>query len=101
MTTTVSGRPNALQIDSRDNVAVALDEIPKGAGVILQGKDSISALNSVPFAHKVALCRISAGEPVIKYGAAIAFATADIQMGEWVHEHNARSFFGAKRETNS
>lgn len=101
MTTTAPRRPNALQIDSRDNVAVALDEISKGAVVILQGKDLISALNSVPFAHKVALRRISPGESVIKYGVAIAFATADIQMGEWVHEHNARSFFDAKRETSS
>ena len=44
MTTTAPRRPNALQIDSRDNVAVALDEISKGAVVILQGKDLISAL---------------------------------------------------------
>jgi altronate dehydratase len=70
-----------LKIHPDDNVAVVLEE---------------GGENGVPFAHKVALKRIATGEAVVKYGAPIAFATRDIEEGEWVHEHNARSYFVEK-----
>ena len=37
---------------------------------------------------KYALCPISAGEAVIKYGFPIGEATAPIREGELVHSHN-------------
>ena len=94
-------RRNALHIDSRDNVAVALEEILAGSDIFLESDLSIRAIDAVPFAHKIAIHAIALGEHVLKYGAPIAFATADIRTGEWVHEHNAKSFFAAKREAGS
>lgn len=38
--------------------------------------------------HKYALCRINAGEDIIKYGSPIGHATSDIEVGEHVHSHN-------------
>ena len=51
----------------------------------------------IPFAHKVALQAIAPGEAILKYGVPIAFATASIKPGGWVREHNAQSYFAAKR----
>ena len=87
----------ALRIDPRDNVAVALEEIAAGSRVLIQGT-TLEALDRIPFAHKVALQPIAPGEPILKYGVPIAFATARIRPGDWVHEHNAQSYFAAKRK---
>jgi hypothetical protein len=87
----------ALQIDPRDNVAVALDDIPAGSQVVVQGA-KIAALDRIPFTHKLALEAIAPGEAIRKYGVPVAFATAAIQPGDWVHEHNAQSYFAAKRK---
>jgi len=61
-------------INEKDNVAVCL-----------AGNDTI------PAGHKLALCDISQGDFVIKYGQIIGRATRDIKAGEWVHTHNVRS----------
>jgi hypothetical protein len=87
----------ALQIDPRDNVVVALDDIPAGSQVFIQGT-MLAALDRVPFAHKMAIQSISPGEPILKYGVPIAFATTSINPGNWVHEHNAQSYVAAKRK---
>ena len=92
-----ASRRNTLRIDSQDNVAVALEEIPAGSTVACHGEDVVAA-TTIPFAHKIALVRIGNGTPVLKYGVPIAFATADIEAGAWVHEHNAKSYFVAKKE---
>jgi altronate dehydratase len=91
--------PNALRIDARDNVAVALKELRAGDGVSAAGVDDLAASMDVPFAHKIAVGDIRRGEPVLKYGVAIAFATRDIARGEWVDRHNAKSYFVAKKES--
>ncbi len=71
-------------IDPRDNVTTVLDQ---GVGLRrLQGGMEVAP--GVPFGHKVALCAIAHGEPVIKYGVAIGRATCDIASGEHVHVHN-------------
>jgi len=87
----------ALRIDPRDNVAVALDDIAPGSQVLIQGL-TLEVLDRVPFAHKMAIRPIAAGEPILKYGVPIAVATVSIRPGGWVHEHNARSYFAAKRK---
>lgn len=42
----------------------------------------------LPAGHKVAACRIAAGERVRKYNVVIGAATRDIEAGEHVHGHN-------------
>jgi hypothetical protein len=44
--------------------------------------------------HKIALRRIAAGEPVIKYGSPIGTASRDILAGTHVHTHNVVSSRG-------
>lgn len=44
--------------------------------------------------HKYAICDISAGENIIKYGAPIGHATCDIKKGEHVHSHNLKTNLG-------
>ena len=51
----------------------------------------LAALSAeTPMGHKVALFAIRKGEPVIKFGAVIGHATADIAPGDHVHLHNLR-----------
>ena len=96
----MEAKAKALVIDGRDNVAVALEDIPAGATVEILGSEvrAVRVESAVPFAHKIALTTINAGGAVLKYGVPIGFATTGIATGEWVHEHNAKSYYAAKRE---
>ena len=55
----------------------------------------INALDNVEInlddGHKYALCDISSGENIIKYGNPIGHATADIKKGEHIHTHNMKT----------
>ncbi len=75
-----------LVIDATDNVTTLLDECTDVG--VLRGGAPVSI--GIPFGHKVALRPIAAGDPVVKYGVAIGFATNDIATGEHVHVHNCR-----------
>ena len=57
--------------------------------------DSLVVREAIPFGHKVAIRAIANGEHVIKYGASIGVAVADIQPGDHVHLHNLRSVRGS------
>ncbi len=76
-------------INEKDNVAVALQELPAGSDL-----DGIVTKMPVPQGHKVALADIGEGEPVIKYGAPIGTAKEAICAGEWVHTHNVKTGLG-------
>ena len=81
-----AGKHRVVRIHPADNVAVAVDALAAGSQFTLG--QSHQALGEVPAGHKVALVRIGAGEPVIKYGFPIGRATSAIEPGEWVHSHN-------------
>lgn len=68
----------------QDPVAVALADLSNGED--LPGGGAVRG--SVPRGHKVALCDIATGGPVLKYGQIIGHATRDISSGEHVHSHN-------------
>lgn len=72
---------DTLQIHPDDNVAVALTD----------GTD-------VPRGHKVAVAAIEEGDPVIKYGYPIGFATTPISVGAHVHSHNLRTALDGELE---
>ncbi len=71
-------------LHEKDNVATVLDDEEDKKlledGTLLKG--------NIPIGHKIALCDIVMGEPVIKYGVKIGLATSDISRGEHVHIHN-------------
>jgi altronate hydrolase len=79
-----------LQIDPRDNVAVALDTLAAGLATEVAGRQ-ITVLREIPRGHKVALKAIAARENIIKYGHPIGHATQAIPAGEWVHVHNLKT----------
>ena len=82
---------NAMIIDSKDNVAVAIEPIAKGetATYVCEGKEvSLPALEDITIYHKLAAQDIKKGEPIIKYGEHIGLAARDIKKGEHVHCHN-------------
>ena len=82
---------NAMIIDSKDNVAVAIEPIAKGetATYVCEGKEvSLPALEDITIYHKLATRDIRKGEPVVKYGEHIGLAAEDIPVGYHVHVHN-------------
>lgn len=50
--------------------------------------------------HKYAVCHISKGENIIKYGQPIGHATEDIAPGDHVHSHNLATNLSGKIEYN-
>ena len=82
---------NAMIIDAKDNVAVAIEPIAKGdnAVYVCEGREvSLPALEDITIYHKLAARDIAKGEPVVKYGEHIGIASSDIKAGEHVHVHN-------------
>ena len=74
-----------LRIHEKDNVAVALNDIPPGSEI---GENRLDTIDPIPAGHKVALLPINKGDRVIKYGQIIGFAKMDINPGEHAHTHN-------------
>jgi galactarate dehydratase len=84
MTSNGSSQPLCIRVDPRDNVAIIVNEggLPAGTRV----NDGVVLAEAIPEAHKVALCAIAEGEPIIRYGVVIGFAAEPIASGSWVHE---------------
>ncbi|MCH5317893.1 MAG: altronate dehydratase [Eubacterium sp.] len=81
------------KIHSDDNVAVALENIKAG-----YAENGITALDNIPFGHKILLADLKAGESVIKYGYPIGHITVDTPAGSHVHEHNLKTDLASKPE---
>ncbi|MBR2133081.1 MAG: altronate dehydratase [Eubacterium sp.] len=73
-------------IDKNDNVAVALEALPKG-----YTENGISLVEDIPFAHKVALHNMKKGDSIIKYNNIIGTLTRDVKAGEHIHTHNLKT----------
>lgn len=84
---------NYMQIHEKDNVVVAIQEIAAGE-TIETGNLQVTAKETIPAGHKMALCDISAGGDVIKYGCRIGQAKEEIKAGGWVHTHNLKTALG-------
>lgn len=78
--------PTAIRLHPRDNVAVALVDLPAGAIV-----ESVTLCEPIPRGHKFAIDRIPAGNAVLKFGHPIGRAACDIAQGAHVHSHNLAS----------
>lgn len=86
-----------IKIHENDKVIVALKTISPGETltVEVQGKTGqVTAREEIPAGHKMAICDISAGEEIIKYGCRIGNAKEDIQAGQWIHTHNIKTALG-------
>ena len=74
------------RINELDNVAVALEEIEKG-----YCENGITALDDIPFGHKLLLCDLKQGENIVKYGNPIGHITGDTKAGSHIHSHNLKT----------
>lgn len=83
----MNNRPAILRIHSNDDVAVALQELPAGS-VHSLGHLVVTAQETIPRGHKLALRAVRKDEHLHKYGHAIGHATQDLQPGSWIHHHN-------------
>lgn len=77
----------AIHLNPRDNIAIARLALPEGQPVHLAGV-RLTLPAPVPGGHKLALRPIAPGEPVLRYGEIIGFASRPIAPGEHVHTHN-------------
>ena len=76
-----------LKIHELDNVGVLISDVSAGQEVL----DGLVVAEVIRAGHKIALCSINKGEPVIKYGCPIGRASGDISAGEHVHTHNLKT----------
>jgi altronate dehydratase small subunit len=88
-----------LKLNSKDNVAVALQTLNAGdiASIILEDNivSEIKTQKEILFGHKVAVNQIESGQEVLKYGEVIGVATCSINKGDHVHVHNVKSIRGS------
>jgi len=102
---------NFLKIHDNDNVVVALNNLPAGEIIRVQGRENsagqsgsegqegpamleITALEEIPAGHKMAIYDIPKGGEVIKYGYRIGNAKEAIRAGAWIHTHNVGTALG-------
>lgn len=83
-----------IRLNEADNVAVA--RVDLAPGLLLSEFDPpVQVVEAIAAGHKVALRRIAAGEPVLKYTQVIGSAACDIRPGEHVHVHNVEMMASA------
>lgn len=80
-----------------DNVATAMEDVKPGkvrvTGENYFHKNGVTALQEIPFGHKIALCDMEEGDSIIKYGVCIGVVTKKIKKGMHVHLHNMKSVY--------
>ena len=92
---------NALLMDPSDNVVTCVNEVAAGQPVVYRKGDAtltLTALEDIPYCHKIALVDIPEGGEVIKYGESLGKTNAAIPAGHWVAHHN---LFSVPRDYDS
>jgi len=89
----------ALYVNDLDNVAtIFVNGIESGTEVTVRDKKgqdtNITALDPIPYGHKIAVRDITEGELIMKYGEEIGIATKNIAKGAHVHVQNVDSLRG-------
>ncbi len=72
--------PKVMQLDPRDNVLIALEDLPAGETVRL-GDKTWTLVTSVPCKHKVVIQARQPGDPVLMYGVLVGRAREPIAAG--------------------
>jgi altronate hydrolase len=73
-----------IHLHPEDGVVIARATLLPGAPVA----EGVAAAERIPAGHKVAIRPIATGEPILRYGQIIGFATGPIAPGQHVHTHN-------------
>ncbi len=64
--------------------------------IIINKSDNVKI--SLDNGHKYALCDITKGEPIIKYGFPIGTASENIKKGEHIHSHNLKTALSSEQK---
>ena len=73
-----------IQIHEKDNVAIAIRDLPKGTEIL----PGIVTIQDIPQAHKIALKNIPTGGEVRRYGVILGTMKEDMPQGGWINETN-------------
>ena len=73
-----------IRLHPDDGVLIARASLPPGTLVA----EGLTTVDRIPSGHKVAIMPFAVGEPVIRYGQIIGFATQAIAPGQHVHVQN-------------
>ena len=84
---------SAIRLDETDNTVLALKDIPAGTFLPEEG---ITVLSDIPMGHKILTRFTAKGEPVLKCGTVIGYASCDAEPG--THMHNDTIAFDAVTE---
>ncbi len=68
-------------------MVIATSNIPKGKTISVGGEE-ITTTEPIQLGHKISTSTIAKGEPILKFGQIIGFATETISPGSWIHVHN-------------
>lgn len=79
-----------LKINPADNIAVAINDLPKGEKVVIE-ETEITLNSDIPAGHKFALADIASNENIVKYGYPIGHARENIKQGDWVNEKTIKT----------
>ena len=79
-----------LLLSDADNVFVVRGILNAGDEVRLEF-GTVKVADRIGLGHKLARLPIAKGERIVKYGAPIGSAVADISAGDHVHIHNVQS----------
>ena len=85
---------NAQMIDESDNDVTSVDEVSAGSDVFYRKGDdilSVTAIENIPYCHKVALKDFAEGEDVIKYGESLGKTNCAVKKGGWLYDKNMHS----------
>lgn len=78
---------SVIQLHATDNVAIARVPVSAGSELKVEGQ-ALTARESIPAGHKIALAHIPQGGIVRRYGQIIGRASQAIAPGSHVHTHN-------------
>jgi altronate hydrolase len=82
-----TAQTSAILLNAKDSVVIARVPLPAGHEIDLHGQ-VYRTQSAIPAGHKMAIRAVEQGEPVLRYGNVIGFATRSITPGEHVHTHN-------------
>jgi altronate hydrolase len=77
----------AVHLRPEDNIAVAARHLAAGQAFQHNG-GTLTLSGRIGLGHKIALVPIRKGQPILKYGQIIGFASQDVAPGDLVHVHN-------------
>jgi galactarate dehydratase len=80
--------PLYIRMHSNDNVAIVANDGGLPSGTLFPC--GLTLHEAVPQGHKLALCSLKEGEPIVRYNVTIGYAVRDIAAGSWINESLVR-----------